>query len=59
VRLAKEAGCMVGRTSNGTLLDRDITAKLINEGLDIIGFPWRALMKKMIESVKAPGLKRF
>jgi MoaA/NifB/PqqE/SkfB family radical SAM enzyme len=38
VRLAKEAFCMVGTTSNGTLLNRDIIARLINEGLDIIGF---------------------
>jgi MoaA/NifB/PqqE/SkfB family radical SAM enzyme len=38
VRLAKDAGCKVGTTSNGTLLNRDIIARLINEGLDIIGF---------------------
>jgi MoaA/NifB/PqqE/SkfB family radical SAM enzyme len=38
VRLAKKAGCMVGTTSNGTLLNRDIIARLINEGIDIIGF---------------------
>ena len=38
VRLAKQAGCLVGTTSNGTLLDRDSIARLISEGLDIIGF---------------------
>jgi MoaA/NifB/PqqE/SkfB family radical SAM enzyme len=38
LRRAKEAGCLVGTTSNGTLLNRDIIARLINDGLDIIGF---------------------
>jgi MoaA/NifB/PqqE/SkfB family radical SAM enzyme len=38
VRIAKKAGCMVGTTSNGTLLNRDIIARLITEGIDIFGF---------------------
>jgi len=38
VRLVKKAGCMVGTTSNGMLLNRDIIKRLITEGIDIIGF---------------------
>ena len=38
IRLAKQAGCMVGTTSNGTLLNPDVVARLVNEGLDVIGF---------------------
>jgi sulfatase maturation enzyme AslB (radical SAM superfamily) len=36
--LPRMLGCKVGTTSNGTLLNRDIIARLINEGLGIIGF---------------------
>lgn len=46
VRLAKKAGCMVGTTSNGTLPNRDIIARPINEGLDVIGFSLAGLEKK-------------
>lgn len=38
LRLAKKAGCMVGTTTNGTLLDSEKISELIDEGLDIIGF---------------------
>jgi MoaA/NifB/PqqE/SkfB family radical SAM enzyme len=38
LRVAKHAGCRVGTTTNGTLLNRDLIEKLVNEGLDVIGF---------------------
>lgn len=38
LKLAKKAGCRVGTTTNGTLLNRDLIEKLIGEGLDVIGF---------------------
>lgn len=38
LRLAKDAGCMVGTTSNATLLNREMIKRLVNERLDIIGF---------------------
>jgi MoaA/NifB/PqqE/SkfB family radical SAM enzyme len=38
LHLAKKADCLVGTTTNGSLLDRQKIEKLINEGLDIIGF---------------------
>jgi MoaA/NifB/PqqE/SkfB family radical SAM enzyme len=38
LRLAKKAGCMVGTTTNGTLIDSEKIRELVDEGLDIIGF---------------------
>jgi MoaA/NifB/PqqE/SkfB family radical SAM enzyme len=38
LRFAKESGCMVGTTSNATLLSRKSIESLINEGIDVIGF---------------------
>ena len=38
LKLSKKAGCRVGTTTNGTLLNRDLIEKLIAEGLDVIGF---------------------
>jgi len=37
-RLAKEAGCEVGTTTNGTLVDEGAVAKMIDSGIDIIAF---------------------
>lgn len=38
LRIAKQAGCMVGTTTNATLLTRESIEKLVREGLDVIGF---------------------
>ncbi|MGD2272621.1 MAG: radical SAM protein [Desulfobacterales bacterium] len=38
LRIAKEAGCQVGTTTNGTLLSKELIERLVCEGLDIIGF---------------------
>ena len=38
VRLAKAAGCRVGTTTNGMLLDADKLAGLVNSGMDIVAF---------------------
>lgn len=38
LRLAKEAGCKVGSTSNGALLDEDTLRRLVDEGLDDLAF---------------------
>jgi len=58
VRLAKQAGCMVGTTSNGTLLNRDIIARLVNEGLDIIGFSLAGVDDKNDSIRKGTRIKR-
>lgn len=38
LRAAKEAGCMVGTTTNGSLLSREKIEALVKEDLDLIGF---------------------
>ena len=38
LRIAKQAGCRVGTTTNGTLLDSEKIEALIDEGLDILCF---------------------
>ena len=38
LRIAKKAGCMVGTTTNGMLLNRGNIERLVNEDLDVIGF---------------------
>jgi len=58
VRLAKEAGCMVGTTSNGTLLNRDIIARLVEEGLDIIGFSLAGVDEKNDRIRKGTRIKK-
>jgi len=35
---AKRAGCTVGTTTNGTLLDRQSIERLVGQGVDVIGF---------------------
>ena len=46
LRLAKKAGCMVGTTTNGTLLDSEKIRELIDEGLDIICFSLAGIDEK-------------
>lgn len=38
LKIAKDVGCRVGTTTNGTLLNDDIIKKLVWQGLDVIGF---------------------
>ena len=38
LQIAKSADCMVGTTTNGTLLRRETIEKMVCRGLDIIGF---------------------
>jgi MoaA/NifB/PqqE/SkfB family radical SAM enzyme len=38
LRAAKKAGCMVGTTTNGSLLSREKIEALVKEDLDLIGF---------------------
>jgi MoaA/NifB/PqqE/SkfB family radical SAM enzyme len=46
LRLAKKAGCMVGTTTNGTMLNSEKIRKLIDEGLDIICFSLAGIDEK-------------
>jgi MoaA/NifB/PqqE/SkfB family radical SAM enzyme len=38
LRIAKDAGCMVGTTTNGTRVGRELIEKMVSQGLDVIGF---------------------
>jgi len=38
VRTAKQAGCLVGTTTNGTLLNGESIERVVGDGLDILGF---------------------
>ncbi|MGD9139705.1 MAG: radical SAM protein, partial [Desulfobacterales bacterium] len=42
----KEVDCIVGTTTNGTLLNRHLIEKLVAEGLDVIGFSLAGLDEK-------------
>lgn len=46
IALAKKAGCMVGTTTNGMLLDRQRTARLIQSGIDYVAFSLTGLGEK-------------
>jgi len=46
LRLAKKAGCMVGTTTNGTILGYNEIKMLIDEGLDIICFSLAGIDEK-------------
>ena len=38
LQIAKKAGCRVGTTTNGALLNRESIEKIVSQGLDVIGF---------------------
>jgi MoaA/NifB/PqqE/SkfB family radical SAM enzyme len=46
LKIAKKAGCRVGTTTNGTLLDRESIEKMVRQGLDVIGFSLAGVNKK-------------
>jgi MoaA/NifB/PqqE/SkfB family radical SAM enzyme len=46
LKIAKKAGCRVGTTTNGTLLDRESIKKMVRQGLDVIGFSLAGVNKK-------------
>ncbi|MGD9159828.1 MAG: radical SAM/SPASM domain-containing protein [Desulfobacteraceae bacterium] len=58
LRIAKKAGCMVGTTTNGTMLDSDKIIELIDEGLDIIGFSLAGIDEKNDSIRKGTQIKK-
>ncbi|MGD9134524.1 MAG: radical SAM protein [Desulfobacterales bacterium] len=58
LQIAKKAGCRVGTTTNGTLLDRESIEKIVSQGLDVIGFSLAGVNKKNDEIRKGTHLKR-
>jgi MoaA/NifB/PqqE/SkfB family radical SAM enzyme len=58
LKLAKKAGCKVGTTTNGTLLNRRIIEKLVIEDLDIVGFSLAGIDKKNDKIRKGTRIKK-
>ena len=46
LKIAKKAGCLVGTTSNATLLNEQTIERLVAEGLDVIGFSLAGIDEK-------------
>jgi MoaA/NifB/PqqE/SkfB family radical SAM enzyme len=58
LQIAKEAGCMVGTTTNGTLLDRGLIERLVDQGLNIIGFSLAGVDQKNDKIRKGTSIKK-
>jgi MoaA/NifB/PqqE/SkfB family radical SAM enzyme len=46
LKIAKKAGCLVGTTSNATILNEQTIERLVAEGLDVIGFSLAGIDEK-------------
>lgn len=46
LKLSKAAGCRVGTTTNGTILNQHLIEKLVNADLDVIGFSLAGIDQK-------------
>ncbi|MGD8881315.1 MAG: radical SAM protein [Desulfobacterales bacterium] len=58
LKIAKAAGCMVGTTTNGTLLGRETIEKMVSEGLDVIGFSLAGVDEKNDRIRKGTRIKK-
>ena len=58
LQLAKKAGCMVGTTTNGTLIDQKSIDRMVNERLDIIGFSLAGVDEKNDSIRKGTHIKK-
>lgn len=58
LKLAKEAGCRVGTTTNGTLLNRRLIEKLVKEDLDVVGFSLAGVDEKNDSVRKGTRIKK-
>jgi len=58
LRIAKDSGCSVGTTTNGTLLGQDSIEKLVEGGLDIIGFSLAGVDEKNDSIRKGTHIKK-
>ena len=52
LKIAKAAGCMVGTTTNCTLLDRKNIEKMVAQGLDVIGFSLAGVDKENDKKIR-------
>ena len=58
LQIAKKAGCVVGTTTNGTLLNRETLAKMVTQGLDVIGFSLAGVDQKNDRIRKGTSIKK-
>ena len=58
LKIAKAAGCMVGTTTNCTLLDRKNIEKMVAQGLDVIGFSLAGVDKENDKIRKGTQIKK-
>jgi MoaA/NifB/PqqE/SkfB family radical SAM enzyme len=58
LQIAKKAGCMVGTTTNATLLNRKTIEKLVGQGLDVIGFSLAGIDQKNDKIRKGTSIKK-
>ena len=58
LQIAKKAGCRVGTTTNGTLLNRESIEKIVSLGLDVIGFSLAGVNKKNDKIRKGTHIKK-
>jgi MoaA/NifB/PqqE/SkfB family radical SAM enzyme len=58
LQIAKDAGCKVGTTTNGTLLDREIIEQLVDRELDVIGFSLAGVDEKNDRIRKGTSIKK-
>ncbi len=52
IQIAKERGAIIGFTTNATLLDIEISAKLINCGIDFLDFSLDGATKETYENIR-------
>ena len=55
---AKKAGCLVGTTSNATILNDETIERLVGEGLDVIGFSLAGIDAKNNAIRKGTSIKK-
>ena len=58
LQIAKKAGCRVGTTTNGTLLNRESIEKIVSLGLDVIGFSLAGVNEKNDKIRKGTHIKK-
>jgi MoaA/NifB/PqqE/SkfB family radical SAM enzyme len=58
LQIAKKAGCRVGTTTNGTLLNRESIEKMVRQGLDVIGFSLAGVNEKNDKIRKGTHIKK-
>jgi MoaA/NifB/PqqE/SkfB family radical SAM enzyme len=58
IQIAKKAGCRVGTTTNGALLNRGLIQKIVEQGLDVIGFSLAGINEQNDKIRKGTQIKK-